>query len=78
MRIKLSYTTLLLAGAAVAIAAAPTAAAAAVVPSCVSDGSSGSAICQSPGNVQIDNSPASVPQAGPYGPLYGGYARGHD
>jgi opacity protein-like surface antigen len=67
---------MLVAGAAAAaIAAAPAAAAAAVVPSCVS---ARSVICQSPGNIQINNSPVSVPQAGPYGPLYGGYARGHD
>ena len=74
MRIKLSYLTpLLAAGAtAAAISAAPTAAAA-DVHSC----QPASAVCQSPGNVQIDNSPASV-QVGPYGPLYDGYARGHD
>ena len=74
MRIKLSYLTALLAAgaAAAAISAAPIAAAA-DVPAC----QPGTAVCQSPGNVQINNSPASVP-VGPYGPLYDGYARGHD
>ena len=60
MRIKLTYITpLLAAGAAVAIAAAPTAAAA-IAQTC-----SGS-VCQSPGNVQINNAPPPV-QYHPYG-----------
>lgn len=76
MRIKMSYVSaMLVAGAAAAGIAAAPANAAGVGPSCVSTGSS---ICQSPGNVQIDNSPTSAPRGGPYGPLYDGYARGHD
>jgi hypothetical protein len=61
MRIKLTYITPLLAAAAaaVAIAAAPTAAAA--------NGQTCSGnICQSPGNVQINNTPPPV-QYYPYG-----------
>ena len=61
MRIKLTYITPLLAAAAaaVAIAAAPTAAAA--------NGQTCSGnICQSPGNVQINDSPPPV-QFYPYG-----------
>ena len=61
MRIKLTYITPLLAAAAaaVAIAAAPTAAAA--------NGQTCSGnICQSPGNVQINNAPPPV-QYCPYG-----------
>jgi hypothetical protein len=75
MQIKLSHVTPLLAAGAVAaaIAAAPTAAAA-DMQSCTS---SGSKHCQSPGNVQINDSTA-VGQVGPYGPLYNGYARGRD
>jgi hypothetical protein len=74
MKITLSYLTPLLAAgaAAAAISAAPTAAAA-DVQSCPS----ASAVCHSPGNVSIDDSPASV-QVGPYGPFYDGYARGRD
>jgi hypothetical protein len=74
MRIKLSYLAPLLAAgaAAAAISAAPSAAAA-DVQSC----RPASAVCQSPGNVQINDSPAAV-QVGPYGPLYDGYARGRD
>jgi len=61
MRIKLTYITPLLAAAAaaVAISAAPTAAAA--------NGQTCSGnICQSPGNVQINDSPPPV-QFYPYG-----------
>jgi hypothetical protein len=63
MRIKLTYITPLLAttAAAVAIAAAPTAAAA--------NGQTCSGkICQSPGNVQINNAPPPV-QYHPYGSM---------
>lgn len=72
VRITLSsITPLLVAGAAAtAIVAAPTAAAA-DVQSC------GSVMCASPDDVQIDSSPPAV-AVGPYGPLYTGYARGHD
>ena len=72
MRIKLNYIAPLLAAgaAAVAIAAAPTAAAA--------NGQSCSGnICQSPGNVQINDSPPPV-QYYPYGGeafLLGGHGR---
>ena len=74
MKIKLTYLTPLLAAGAVAaaISAAPIAAAA-DVQAC----QPASGVCQSPGNVSINNSPASV-QVGPYGPLYDGYARGRD
>jgi hypothetical protein len=72
MRIKLTYITpLLAAAAAVAIAAAPTAAAA--------NGQTCSGnICQSPGNVQINNTPPPV-QYYPYGNmpfLLGGHGGG--
>ncbi|MDT7764875.1 MAG: hypothetical protein QOC63_4295 [Mycobacterium sp.] len=73
MRIKLTYITPLLAAAAaaVAIAAAPTAAAA--------NGQTCSGnICQSPGNVQINNTPPPV-QYYPYGNmpfLLGGHGGG--
>jgi hypothetical protein len=62
MRIKLTYITPLLAAAAaaVAIAAAPTAAAVANGQTCSGN------ICQSPGNVQINNAPPPV-QYYPYG-----------
>jgi hypothetical protein len=74
MRITLSYLTPLLAAgaAAAAISAAPIAAAA-DVQSC----QPASGVCQSPGNVSINDSPDAV-QVGPYGPLYDGYARGRD
>jgi ABC-type transport system substrate-binding protein len=73
MRIKLTYITPLLAAAAaaVAISAAPTAAAA--------NGQTCSGnICQSPGNVQINNTPPLV-QYYPYGTmpfLLGGHGGG--
>jgi hypothetical protein len=60
MHIKLSYLTTLLATAAVAIAAAPMAAADPSGQTCAG------AVCQSPGNVQINNSPPPV-QFYPYG-----------
>ncbi|MCW2687966.1 MAG: hypothetical protein JWR37_2856 [Mycobacterium sp.] len=65
MRIKLNYVApLLVAGAAaVAIAAAPTAAAA---QQC--SGSGSGSICQSPGNVQINNAPPPV-SFYPYGDM---------
>jgi hypothetical protein len=66
MRIKLTYITPLLAAgaAAAAIAAAPTALAApaAALRSCIG------AICQSPGNVEINNAPPSVSYH-PYGDM---------
>ncbi len=63
MRIKLTYIAPLLAAAAaaVAIAAAPTAAAA-NVQNCLGN------ICQSPGNVQINNAPPPVSYH-PYGDM---------
>jgi hypothetical protein len=62
MRIKLSYITPLLAAgaAAAAIGAAPTAGAAPTPRSCTG------AICQSPGNVEIVNTPPQVTYH-PYG-----------
>ena len=81
MRIKLSYITpLIVAGAAAAaIAAAPTA----FAQSCDYIGA-GQTQCQSPGNVQINDSPGPVQ----YSPLYpywegdyyghgGGFSTGH-
>ena len=63
MRIRNYITPLLVAAtAAVAIASAPTAAAA----NQVCNGSGSGVICQSPGNVQINNSPPPV-QYYPYG-----------
>jgi hypothetical protein len=65
MRIKRNYITPLLAAAAaaIAIAAAPTAAAA----NQVCNGSGSGVICQSPGNVQINNAPPPVSSYYPYG-----------
>jgi hypothetical protein len=67
MRIKLTYITPLLAAGAVAaaIAAAPIAGAASTGKSCTGSGGSGT-ICQSPGNVEINNAPPPV-QYYPYG-----------
>jgi hypothetical protein len=64
MRIKLTYIAPLLAAgaAAVAIAAAPMAAAAATGQTCSGN------ICQSPGNVQINNVPPPVSYH-PYGDM---------
>ena len=64
MRIKLTYITPLLAAAAaaLAIAAAPPAAAATNGQTCSGN------ICQSPGNVQITNTPPPV-QYYPYGTM---------
>jgi hypothetical protein len=80
MRIKLNYLTpLLVAGAAAAaIAAAPTAAAAADPQSCSYTGSGFSNNqCQTPGNVQINDSPPPVQAGmGGYGPFFT-YDRGH-
>ena len=63
MRIKLTYIAPLLAAgaAAVAIAAAPTAAAE------IGQTCSGN-VCQSPGNVQVNNAPSAV-QYHPYGDM---------
>ena len=72
MRIKLTYITPLLAAgaAAVAIAAAPTAAAVAIAAAPTAAAANGQTcsgnICQSPGNVQINDSPPTV-QFHPYG-----------
>ncbi len=63
MRMKVSYLTPLLgaAAAAVAITAAPVAAAAASGPPSQSCGASGAGtVCQSPGNVQINDTPPPV------------------
>jgi hypothetical protein len=65
MRIKLNYITPLL--AAGAIAAAPTAAAA-PAPAPTERRSCTGAICQSPGNVEINNAPPSVSYR-PYGDM---------
>jgi hypothetical protein len=61
MRIKLSYIAPLLAGgaAAVAIAAAPIAAAAPTPQQTCSASGTGT-VCQSPGNVQINDAPPPV------------------
>lgn len=66
MRIRLSHVTPLLAAgaAAAAITAAPSAAAASTLPSCGGNGSG--TICQSPGNVQLNDAPPPV-QFYPYG-----------
>jgi hypothetical protein len=81
MRIKLNYIAPLLAAgaAAVAIGAAPIAAAdpgPAIAQSC--SGTSSGTECQSPGNVQLDDSPPPV-SYDPYGGegfLLGGYGYG--
>ena len=80
MRVKLSYLTPLLAGAAaaVAIAAAPTASAAADPPSCAYlGGGFQDNQCQTPGNVQINDAPPPVSTSGmgAYGPFFS-YDRG--
>jgi len=66
MRCKLTYIASLLAAGvtATAIIAAPIASAASTDQSCA--GSGAGTICQSPGNVQIDDSPGPA-QAYPYG-----------
>ena len=67
MRIRLGHFTALLGSAAtaVAVASAPIASAAPITPQrpCASSGSG--TICQSPGNVQIDDAPPPV-QFDPY------------
>jgi hypothetical protein len=75
MRIKLNYIAPLLAAgaAAVAIAAAPTAAAAAPQSCSYIGGSFQDSQCQTPGNVQINDSPPAVQNAGmgsTYGPFF--------
>ena len=81
MRMKLSYLTPLLGAAAavVAITAAPAAAAAASGPPSQSCGASGAGtVCQSPGNVQINDTPPPV-NFDPYGGeafLLGGFGGG--
>jgi hypothetical protein len=76
MRVKLSYLTPLLAAgaAAVAISAAPIASAASTTQQSCSDSVSGS-ICESPGNVEINDTPGPMNYE-PYGDdgfLIGGY-----
>ena len=68
MRTKFSYlTTLLVAGAAaVAISAAPIASAASTSTQQSCAGSGPGTVCQSPGNVQINDAPPPV-QFYPYG-----------
>jgi hypothetical protein len=79
MRIKLPYVTPLLAGlaTAAAIAAAPTAMAAAVTPTAGGQ-SCTAAVCDTPGNVQIDEYPGSS-NGGftPYGNFHEGPLTGH-
>ena len=69
MRIKFNYLAPLLAAGAVAVAvgAAPIAVAAPgpIQQSCTADGAGTE--CQSPGNVQIDDSPPAVSNFDPYG-----------
>jgi hypothetical protein len=83
MRIKMSYMTPLLgvAAAAVAITAAPIAAAASsVIDPAQSCGQSGTGtVCQSPGNVQINDAPPAVgyyPYGGDAFLLGGGFGGG--
>jgi hypothetical protein len=76
MRVKLAYLTPLLAAgaAAVAISAAPIASAASTTQQSCSDSVSGS-VCESPGNVEINDSPGPM-NFEPYGDegfLLGGY-----
>ena len=76
MRVKLSYLIPLLAAgaAAVAISAAPIASAASTTQQSCSDSVSGS-VCESPGNVEINDSPGPM-NFDPYGDegfLLGGY-----
>jgi hypothetical protein len=75
MRVKFSYVAPFLAAgaAAVAIAAAPTATAETC--SYVGGGFQDNQ-CQSPGNVQINDSPPPVSPGGTYGPFFT-YDRGH-
>jgi hypothetical protein len=70
MRIKLTYVTPLLAAgaAALAIVAAPTAAAGPVPLSKTCVATSGGTTCDSPGNVEINNSPPTV-SFYPYGTM---------
>ena len=76
MRVKLSYLTPLLAAgaAAVAISAAPIAAAASTTQQFCNESVSGS-VCESPGNVEINDTPGPM-DFQPYGDdgfLIGGY-----
>jgi hypothetical protein len=76
MRVKLNYLTPLLAAgaAAVAISAAPIASAASTTQQSCSDSVSGS-VCESPGNVEINDTPGPM-DFEPYGDegfLIGGY-----
>ena len=76
MRVKLSYLTPLLAAgaAAVAISAAPIASAASTTQQSCDETVSGS-VCQSPGNVEINDTPGAM-DFQPYGEdglLLGGY-----
>jgi hypothetical protein len=83
MRIRCSHiTTLLAAGAAaLAIAAAPTASAADAVSSSSCNVAGGGTECQSPGNVEIYDSPPPInfDPYGDYGLAIGGFGGGfHD
>ena len=78
MRTNVRYIAMLLAAgaAALAIGAAPSAAAASADQSCIGTGSG--TVCQSPGNVQINDEPPSVGYS-PYGDdafLLGGFGDG--
>ena len=83
MRINRNHIASILAtgAASVAIAAAPTASAAPIAgaQSCSVVGNGGTE-CQSPGNVQINDSPPPVENFDPYGPFFlglgGGYGGG--
>lgn len=78
MRASLKVLTLLAAGAAAAVVAAPGALAdPSLLPECVNTG--GAAIeggsnteCATPGNVQIDSTPAENEFGGPWGNMWGG------
>jgi hypothetical protein len=91
MRITANYFTSILAvgAAAVAIAAAPSALAIAAAPTAAAAAQSCTSLsggfqgvqCQSPGNVQINDSPPAAQSSGPYG-AYGPFfsydrGRGH-
>ncbi len=66
MRIKLTYVTPLLAAGAAAVAIVAASTAAAVPRICAANGAG--TTCQSPGNVEINNSPSAV-SFYPYGTM---------
>jgi hypothetical protein len=78
MRINRNHIASILAtgAVAVAVAAAPTASAAPIPPrqTCHAVGDARTE-CQSPGNVQIDDSPPPVDNFDPYGPFFLGLGR---